>query len=44
MLASPLHRYDGRPSDGAPAAPSGELVDGNEIRAGLGVVVALHVH
>lgn len=38
LLASPVHRYAGRPSDGpAPAAP-GELVDHVVIRAGLGIV------
>jgi MOSC domain-containing protein YiiM len=38
LLASPVHRYEGRPADGpAPPAP-GELVEAIEIRAGLGVV------
>jgi MOSC domain-containing protein YiiM len=38
LLASPVHRYEGRPADGpAPASP-GELVDQIEIRVGLGIV------
>jgi MOSC domain-containing protein YiiM len=38
LLASPVSRFEGRPSDGpAPAAP-GELVDAVTIRAGLGIV------
>jgi MOSC domain-containing protein YiiM len=38
LLASPVHRFEGRPADGpAPAAP-GELVDEIRIRAGLGIV------
>ncbi len=38
LLASPVHRYVGRPADGpAPPVP-GELVDEVRIRAGLGVV------
>lgn len=38
LLASPLHRYEGRPADGPlPEAP-GELVEEIEVRAGLGVV------
>ncbi len=38
LLASPVSRFAGRPSDGpAPAAP-GELVDEVIIRAGLGIV------
>ena len=38
LLASPVHRYDGRPSDGPAPAPPGELVDEIQIRAGLGIV------
>lgn len=38
LLASPVHRYEGRPSDGPAPAPPGELVDAVEIRAGLGIV------
>jgi hypothetical protein len=38
LLASPIHRYEGRPSDGALPAPEGELVGELELRAGLGVV------
>jgi hypothetical protein len=38
LLASPIHRYEGRPADGPAAAPDGELVEKIEIRAGLGIV------
>ncbi|MEW2385381.1 molybdenum cofactor biosysynthesis protein [Micromonospora sp. NPDC047707] len=38
LLASPVHRYVGRPADGAPPAPPGELVDEVHLRAGLGIV------
>jgi MOSC domain-containing protein YiiM len=38
LLASPLHRYEGRPIDGPAPAPPGELVDEIEIRAELGIV------
>ncbi len=38
LLASPVHRYEGRPSDGPAPAPPGELVEEIEIRAGLGIV------
>ncbi|WP_422735122.1 molybdenum cofactor biosysynthesis protein [Micromonospora sp. WMMD729] len=38
LLASPVHRFLGRPSDGPAPAPPGELVDTVEIRAGLGIV------
>jgi MOSC domain-containing protein YiiM len=38
LLASPVHRYEGRPSDGPAPAPPGELTDRVEIRAGLGIV------
>lgn len=38
LLASPVHRYVGRPADGAAPAPPGELVDAVRIRAGLGIV------
>ncbi|GGK94428.1 hypothetical protein JOE58_002395 [Curtobacterium luteum] len=52
LLASPRHRYEGRPADGAlPADPSGpELRDRVEVRAGLGIVgdryfaARAHVH
>lgn len=38
LLASPLHRYEGRPSDG-PLDPRGpELHSSIEVRAGLGIV------
>ncbi len=38
LLASPLHRYEGRPADGPLPEPDGEVVDEVEIRAGLGIV------
>ncbi len=38
LLASPVHRYEGRPADGPAAAPPGELVEQVEIRAGAGIV------
>ncbi|MER7457217.1 molybdenum cofactor biosysynthesis protein [Micromonospora sp. NPDC126480] len=38
LLASPVHRYVGRPADGPAPAPPGELVDEVRIRAGLGIV------
>ncbi|PWU52535.1 molybdenum cofactor biosysynthesis protein [Micromonospora globispora] len=38
LLASPVHRYVGRPADGPAPAPSGELVEEIRIRAGLGIV------
>lgn len=38
LLASPVHRYVGRPGDGPEPAPPGEIVDRIEIRAGLGIV------
>ncbi|QKW14294.1 molybdenum cofactor biosysynthesis protein [Verrucosispora sp. NA02020] len=38
LLASPTHRYVGRPSDGPAPAPGGELVDEIRIRAELGIV------
>ncbi|MFC0003529.1 MOSC domain-containing protein [Micromonospora siamensis] len=38
LLASPVHRYVGRPADGPAPAPTGELVDRVTIRAGLGIV------
>jgi MOSC domain-containing protein YiiM len=38
LLASPVHRYEGRPADGPASAPAGELVEQIEIRAGMGVV------
>lgn len=38
LLASPLHRYEGRPDDG-PREPVGqELFDSIQLRAGLGIV------
>jgi hypothetical protein len=38
LLASPAHRYVGRPSDGAEPAPPGELLEEVRIREGLGIV------
>ncbi|WP_200212909.1 molybdenum cofactor biosysynthesis protein [Micromonospora coerulea] len=38
LLASPVHRYVGRPADGPAPAPPGELVSEVHIRAGLGIV------
>lgn len=38
LLASPVHRFEGRPSDGPAPAPPGELVTEVRIRAGLGIV------
>jgi MOSC domain-containing protein YiiM len=38
LLASPVHRYEGRPADGPAPAAAGELVEQVEIRAGLGIV------
>ncbi len=38
LLASPAHRYDGRPADGPEPAPHAEQRDRIEVRAGLGVV------
>ena len=38
LLASPLHRYEGRPSDGPRDAIAPELPPSVEVRAGLGIV------
>ena len=38
LLASPAHRFEGRPADGPKPAADGELVESIRIRAGLGVV------
>ena len=38
LLASPVHRFEGRPSDGPALAPAGELVEEIQVRAGLGIV------
>jgi MOSC domain-containing protein YiiM len=38
LLASSVHRFEGRPADGPAPAPEGELVDHVRIRAGLGIV------
>jgi MOSC domain-containing protein YiiM len=37
LLASPTHRFVGRPADGPSPAPMGELVGEIRIRAGLGI-------
>ncbi|GIE55320.1 sulfurase [Actinoplanes octamycinicus] len=38
LLASPVHRFEGRPQDGPGAAPDGELVREVRVRAGMGIV------
>ena len=38
LLASPLHRYDGRPKDGPTPFDGRETHDEVEIRAGLGII------
>jgi MOSC domain-containing protein YiiM len=38
LLASPVHRYGGRPADGPAPAPPGELVQDIRIREDLGIV------
>jgi MOSC domain-containing protein YiiM len=38
LLASPVHRYEGRPQDGPLEAIGRELHDSIELRAGLGIV------
>lgn len=38
LLASPVHRYQGRPADGPAPAPPGELVREVRVREGLGIV------
>lgn len=38
LLASPIHRYEGRPSDGPLTARGQESFESIEVRAGLGVV------
>jgi MOSC domain-containing protein YiiM len=38
LLASPVHRYEGRPSDGPVLAADDELRDSLKLRAGLGIV------
>ncbi|GAA2855957.1 molybdenum cofactor sulfurase [Actinoplanes cyaneus] len=38
LLASPVHRFEGRPGDGPAPAPDGELVREIRIRAGMGIV------
>jgi MOSC domain-containing protein YiiM len=38
LLASPVHRFEGRPADGPAPAPPDELVEEIQIREGLGIV------
>ncbi|MBQ1047389.1 molybdenum cofactor biosysynthesis protein [Micromonospora sp. C51] len=38
LLASPVHRFVGRPADGPAPAAAGELVDEIQVRAELGIV------
>ena len=38
LLASSIHRFEGRPADGPAPAPEGELVSSVRVRAGLGIV------
>ena len=38
LLASPVHRFEGRPIDGPAPAPPGEIVAEVHFRAGLGIV------
>lgn len=38
LLASPVHRFEGRPGDGPAPALGPEIVDEIEIRGGLGIV------
>ncbi|MFD6188479.1 molybdenum cofactor biosysynthesis protein [Streptomyces sp. NPDC060275] len=38
LLVSPVHRYAGRPADGAAADPDGGLVEQVEVRSRLGIV------
>ncbi|OYP19772.1 MULTISPECIES: molybdenum cofactor biosysynthesis protein [unclassified Streptomyces] len=38
LLVSPVHRLVGRPGEGLPELPPGELVTTAEVRAGLGIV------
>ncbi|WP_433291735.1 molybdenum cofactor biosysynthesis protein [Actinoplanes sp. CA-030573] len=38
LLASPVHRFEGRSGDGPAPAPPGELVPAVRLRAGLGIV------
>ena len=42
LLASPVHRYEGRPEDGPLPATAGESRESIEVRAGLGVVGDRH--
>jgi MOSC domain-containing protein YiiM len=42
LLASPIHRHEGRPADGPLPEPERELHESIELRAGLGVVGDRH--
>ena len=42
LLASPVHRYEGRPVDGPRPVEGSELRDAIELRAGLGVIGDRH--
>lgn len=42
LLASPVHRYEGRPSDGPVFTPDDDLRSELEFRAGLGIVGDRH--
>ncbi|MFG2310482.1 molybdenum cofactor biosysynthesis protein [Streptomyces sp. NPDC048566] len=42
LLVSGVHRFEGRPRDGAPELPDAELVQTVRVRAGLGVVGDRH--
>lgn len=44
LLASPAHRYEGRPSDGPAPVPEGESREVLEFRAGLGIVGDRYFH
>ncbi len=38
LLASPVHRFEGRPADGPVPGPASELVEAIQLRARLGIV------
>jgi len=42
LLASPVHRFEGRPADGPAPVPVGEQTDALRLRAGLGIVGDRH--
>ncbi|MGW3668274.1 molybdenum cofactor biosysynthesis protein [Streptomyces sp. NPDC005141] len=43
-LVSPVHRFEGRPSDGVPALPDADLVTTAQVRDGLGIVGDRYFH